>query len=457
MAFNCLLVSTNRVVTPFPVYPLGVAHLLGALEEAGHQAGHYDLLAHGGLGGLGEVLGEHDFDLIGLSIRNLDSVDSTAPDTFMEEVLETVAFIRQHSQMPIVLGGPAFSIMPETIMDLLKADYGVVGEGEILLPWLATELSAGRKPLDKILRSKPAETKWQKVIYDQTIADHYLAQGGMLNIQTKRGCPYRCSYCSYPVLEGKTYRFRDPDEVAAEVIRVGAEHGAKCIFFTDSVFNDRQGHYLEVAEALIKAGNKTPWCGYFRPQNLTAKNLSLLKRAGLSAMELGTDGACDATLAGLQKDFTFADVIKINELAAAQNIPCAHFVIFGGPDETRQTLAEGLANIEKLHNTVVFAFTGIRILPGTAMHLRAIDDGVLTPDQSLLEPFFYFSPHLTEREIDSTIRDAWHGKFDRIYPPAELQSKVTYLHSKGKVGPLWDILISRRKKYTGVEKNNTEA
>ncbi len=443
MGFDCLLVSTNQVVTPFPVYPLGVAHLLGALEEAGFQASHYDLLANGGLADLGAVLRDRDFGLIGLSIRNLDTVDSTAPEAFMDGVIETVDFIRQYSQAPLVLGGPAFSIMPETIMELLKADYGVVGEGEKMLPWLAAELAAGRTPAQKILKSKPSETVWPKVVYDQKIADHYLGWGGMLNIQTKRGCPYRCSYCSYPVLEGKAYRFRDPEEVAAEVLRVGAKYGAKAIFFTDSVFNDVQGHYLEVAEALVRAGNKTPWCGYFRPQNLTAEALALMKRAGLSAMELGTDACCNTTLAGLQKDFTFEDVVRVNDLAVSLDVPCAHFVIFGGPDETRDTIAEGLANIEKLNNTVVFAFTGIRVLPGTAMHQRAIDDGVMPAEQSLLEPFFYFSPHLEQQELDQTIREAWRGRLDRIYPAAEMQERVTRLHSKGYVGPLWDKIIKR--------------
>lgn len=443
MGFDCLLVSTNRVVTPFPVYPLGVAHLLGALEEAGFPASHYDLLAQGGLEGLAEIVRSRDHDLIGLSIRNLDNVDSTASETFMAGVIETVALIRRYSRAPLVIGGPAFSIMPETIMALLQADYGIVGEGEKMLPWLAGELAAGRKPPQQIIRAKPAETVWHKVVYDQKIADHYLAWGGMLNIQTKRGCPYRCSYCSYPVLEGKSYRFREPEAVAEEVMRVTAEYGAKSIFFTDSVFNDIQGHYLEVAEALIKVGNKTPWYGYFRPQNLTAEGLALMKRAGLSAMELGTDGGCNTTLAGLQKDFTFEDVVRVNDLAVGQDVACAHFVIFGGPGETRATLAEGLKNIASLNNTVVFAFTGIRVLPGTAMHQRAIADGVLPADQSLLEPFFYFSPELAEQEIDLTLKGAWRGRFDRIYPSSRLQERVTHLHRKGHIGPMWEMLIKR--------------
>lgn len=445
MGLDCLLVSTNCVVTPFPVYPLGVAHLIGALEEAGHRTRHFDLLSQGGLAGLDDILRQHKPGLIGLSIRNLDTVDSTAPDSFMAGVIETTNFIRQRSKAPLVLGGPAFSIMPETIMVLLAADYGVVGEGERLLPWLATELESGRSPERKILAGGTGISSWPKVVYDQDIADFYLARGGMLNIQTKRGCPHRCSYCSYPILEGRTYRTRDPEEVAVEVMRLSAEHGARAIFFTDSVFNDANGHYLEVAEALIRAGNKIPWYGYFRPQNLTAEGLSLMKRAGLAAMELGTDATTNTTLAGLQKDFTFADVVRGHELAITQNVPCAHFVIFGGPGETRQTLAEGLANMEKLNNSVVFAFAGIRVLPGTAIHRRAIDDGVMQPEDSLLAPFFYFSPSIEEREMAETIGRAWAARLDRIFPASQLQDRVTSLHSKGHIGPLWDKLVRSRR------------
>ncbi|MBU0480841.1 MAG: cobalamin-dependent protein [Proteobacteria bacterium] len=441
MGINCLLISTNRVEVPFPVYPLGVAYLMGALRDSGHQASHYDLLAQGGLAGIPARIEEFRPDLIGLSIRNLDTVDSTAPDAFMDGVVEVVEFLRHHTSVPLVLGGPAFSIMPEIIMDLLKADYGVIGEGEKVLPELADMLAAGQVPAEKIMRAKTGDTLWRPALYDSQTAEHYLARGGMLNVQTKRGCPYRCSYCSYPLLEGRGYRFRDPDEVAEDVIRLGRDYGAGYVFFTDSVFNDIQDHYLQVCESLIRSGNTTPWCGYFRPQNLTAEGMALMKRAGLAAMEFGTDASCDRTLSGMQKGFTFSEVVQCNDLAVEHGVPCAHFIIFGGPDENRDTLAEGLNNVEALRQTVVFAFTGIRVLPGTAMFQRAIDDGVMQEGQPLLEPFFYFSPHLSEQELDAALKGAWKGRLDRIYPSSVMQERVTRLHSKGHVGPMWDMLV----------------
>ena len=94
----------------------------------------------------------------------------------------------------------------------------------------------------------------------------------------------------------------------------------------------------------------------------------------------------------LGKGFSFADALEVNRACVAERLPCAHFVMFGGPGETMDTVTEGLANLQRLEHTVVFAYSGIRILPGTALHGRAISEGVLSAEASLLEPAYYFSP-----------------------------------------------------------------
>ena len=106
-----------------------------------------------------------------------------------------------------------------------------------------------------------------------------------------------------------------------------------------------QGHYLSVAEEFIRRGLKLRWSGFFRPQGIGRQELSLLKKSGLFAMELGTDAGCDVTLKELGKSFTFAEVLEVNRTAVAEGIPCAHFIMFGGPGETEATVREGLANI----------------------------------------------------------------------------------------------------------------
>lgn len=444
MSAHLLLISANQVVTPYPVYPLGAAYLLGALKEQGHTVDHFDLLAGGGKEALFRHIAGQQYDLVGISIRNLDSVDSAAPDDYLDDIEELVASLRKKIVAPIVLGGAAFSIMPEQLLAFLDADYGIVGEGEQLFPWLATELVAGRGPKERLFYSGQQETVWKDAEFSSSIARYYVKHGGMLNVQTKRGCPHRCSYCSYPTIEGKIVRYREPQQVAEEVNMLRDKYGAKYIFFTDSYFNDHKGHYLEIAEALVKNDNTLPWCAFFRPDSIQRSELKLLKRAGLAAIEMGTDAVTDETLSGIGKTFTFSRVVELHQKVIEEEIPCAHYVMFGGPGENRETLEQGLENLDVLKGSVIFAFAGIRILPDTRIYDQAIADNVIARDESLIKPRFYFSPQITQEEIVSKIEAAFAGKIERVYPCHEFEQRVEMLHQMGHVGPLWDLILKMK-------------
>ena len=84
-------------------------------------------------------------------------------------------------------------------------------------------------------------------------------------MQTKRGCPHRCAYCSYPVLEGKAYRFRDPKDVVDEIKVLITKYDADYYTITDSVFNDGAGKYLSIAEELVRRNINVPWMCFLRP------------------------------------------------------------------------------------------------------------------------------------------------------------------------------------------------
>jgi len=277
--------------------------------------------------------------------------------------------------------------------------------------------------------------------FEPRLTRYYTPETGMLNYQTKRGCPHACAYCTYPALEGRKFRPREPGEVAEELSRLAMEQGVRSFFFTDSVFNDAKGHSLAVAEELVRRDLGLTWYAYFRPQNLDRESLRLYKRAGLAALELGTDAACDATLTGLDKGFTFSEVEKTARAIAAEQLPSAHFVIFGGPGETEETVEEGLVNLARLEQTVVFAYTGIRILPGAPLHARALAEGVIADGESLLKPRFYFSPAIDPERMNARIEEAFRGRRDRIFPPSAGQERLAVMKRFGYRGLLWDRLL----------------
>lgn len=443
---NVFLLSSNMSSNPYPVYPIGMAMIAAALDAAGHRVCQYDFLVSGSSDvHLAEALDRFKPDFVGLSLRNIDNVDSFSADSewYLAENKHLVNIIRRQTAAPIVVGGSGFSILPEEILDYLAADYGVTGEGERAVCGLIADLEHGR-PVPRIVdgnRNFLAGTEMISPFWDARLVEYYNAHSGMVNLQTKRGCPHRCSYCSYPHLEGRGLRVKRPAKIVDEIEYLHQKMGVDTIFFTDSVFNDIAGHYRGIAEELLERNLNIRWHGFFRPQGMSAADLRLLKRSGLSALEVGTDAASDATLAGLNKQFTFGEVIHFNQLCLQEEVPVAHFVIFGGPNETDETIEEGLLNIQQLENCVVFAFVGIRIHPNTELYDRALREGIVRRKDSLLKPVYYFSPHVDPVRMNAKIEDAFHGRRDRIFPPSEGLIRMTTMNRFGYRGLLWDRLL----------------
>lgn len=442
-----LLISSNLFARPYPVYPLGMAVIASALSEQGRTVRQFDSISGDGPEErLRAAVREFGPDFVGVSIRNIDDENSFSSEKSwcLERDKRLVSLVRECTDAPVILGGAGFSIMPEEILAFLGADYGVVGEGERAICALIEGLEKGFPPAAAIMR-QDAPLKGMEMrtpLWEKALVEFYITRSGMINLQTKRGCPYNCSYCVYPSLEGRRFRRREPGAVIDEIKTLQAVYNVDTVFFTDSVFNDPDGGYLELAEEIIRSGVKVRWTGYFRPRGTGYAELSLLKRSGLYAMEIGTDSGCDETLAAMQKGFTFDDVAEFNSACVRAEIPGAHFVIFGVPGETEKTVNEGLKNIGMLKKSIIFAYSGLRILPGTSLHRRAVRDGVISRDQDLLRPIYYFSPDMDVETMNRTIEEESRNYRGFIFPPDRGDKMIAAMNALGHRGLLWDRLIT---------------
>lgn len=443
-----VLISANIAKEPYPVYPLGLTMVAEAARAKGHSVFEWDLLMKKGSIEIGsEFIKQHQPDIVGISLRNIDTVNYNEQKSYIDGYCDLVNAIRAVSDAMIVLGGSAFTILPEQIMEVINADYGIVGEGEVSFCNLVQDIESGSFPKQKILNSTPPISGDQFSAMSRNIefTDYYLKKGGMLNIQTKRGCPHRCAYCSYPTLEGRVYRHRPAGEVADEIEMLIKDHNADYYAITDSVFNDSTNKYLEIGEELVKRKINTPWMCFLRPDNFKKSEVDLLKKAGLSSIEWGTDCSTDATLSEMKKDFSWEQVVKSNNIFAEAGISNAHFIIFGVPDESEKTLSLGLQNISKLENCVVFGSIGVRIFPHTSIYDRALKANVINEGTNLLEPLFYFSPNVEPQFIHEEIVKSFNGRIDRIYPDGQLLDKTSAFHLFGYRGPIWDYILKKGK------------
>ncbi len=445
-----LLISANVATSPYPVYPLGMSMVAAALKEAGHEVALFDFLQNDQ--SYEKVVGavkEIGPAIIGISIRNVDNVNSAHEERYIDAVARMVESIREVASAPVILGGSGFSVMPEAVLERVGADYGVVGEGEQLMCDFAEAIGRGEPPSERILRAplQMVDRTIPSAFYDPTLVGYYANNNGkMISIQTKRGCNKNCIYCSYPVLEGDRLRPRDPVAVVDDIEFLAREHDAEYIFFVDSVFNDIDGHYRAIVSEMHRRGINIKWTAFFTPGgDLDDEIVEMMKQTGLHAAEVGADAATDAALKGIAKDFRWKDVVECNELFARHGVTTAHYYMFGGPGETPETVKEGIANIKALKHTANFMFMGIRILPNTALMRLAEREGLLDASHDILEPVYYFSPHIDRDWLHTTLEEGFSDRINCVFPPDALDDKLHFLHKMGFSGSAYEMLINSGK------------
>ncbi|MGO8927260.1 MAG: lipid biosynthesis B12-binding/radical SAM protein [Limisphaerales bacterium] len=450
MPSRVLLISANRCTTPDAVFPLGLAHLNAALRKAGHASLWLDSLA--GAARLEETLENFRPDIVGVSLRNVDDVLIRQRETFFNDAVTLGERIRQKTHSPLIAGGSGFSIFPRQLLELIGADFGVFGEGEESFISLIATIERGGdvsgipglvfRQNGKVVINTRSPSPFAGEVNEEdrpaAAAAFYLQANGTLNLQTQRGCRFRCCYCTYPLIEGKRHRCRPPETVAAELEqlqRLGARH----VFVVDSIFNSTPHHVTEVCEAILRRNVKMSWGCFLRPQGLTPGLMNLMARAGLTHVEFGSDSLCNEVLQAYQKDFTFDEILYSSELARCENVEACHFLICGGPGETEATLEESLQNSRRLNGTVIMAVVGMRIYPGTRLFERAVAEGQIRRDADLLQPTYYLAPGLTEPAVFAQLQEFARRSPNWIVgdPSPEYQNLVARLRRRGVVGPLW--------------------
>ncbi|MBT8358992.1 MAG: radical SAM protein [Desulfobacterales bacterium] len=445
-----LLVSANIFTEPYPVYPLGLDYVARAIADD-HKVKILDLNDLKNVDSIYELIKSFLPDIIGISIRNIDNTDTTDPKGFINRYKKLVALIRNCSKSPIVLGGSGFTIFPAEVLEALHADYGIIGEGERFslflnaiekkedvssIPGVITRGNKAQipKPLDKSFAAQ--------IDINNSHHKFYLKKGGMLNLQTKRGCNFKCIYCTYPHIEGSRLRLIPPKEVAITALKL-QEAGAKYFFITDSAFNSDFSHSSEVAKEFIKNGISIPWGAFFAPKSPPKDYFKLLKDAGLNHVEFGTEAMSNKMLASYKKPFKINNIFDAHKLANNAGLHVAHFFLLGGPGENNDTLKETLSNIDKLDKTVLFFFCGLRIYPYTALYDIALSEGQISKDDDLLKPVFYQNESIRSEEIIRIVTRYAKGRMNWIIGAGgEKTAKIlAKMHDHGYSGPLWEHLI----------------
>jgi radical SAM superfamily enzyme YgiQ (UPF0313 family) len=447
---NILLVSANRERDPYPVFPIGLSFLAGPLARAGHRLAVLDLCFEGDPEeAVADALAAHAPDAIIISLRNLDNVTWPGSRSYLPGLRVIVEACRACGT--VIVGGSGFSLMPLEVLAAVGADYGVAGEGEEVLPRLLACIEAGSDPsgLPGVVVAGASSFVPPRLISGICTPERslfnvarYHSEGGMANVQTKRGCPFSCTYCTYPHLEGRVMRLRPVVEILAEIRTLVHVFGVSYLYFVDDIFNYPPAFASELCRAMAAEKLPVNWSAFINPDFITEELMAEMLAAGCDAVEFGSDSGSPQMLKNLHKSFSVEDLRMASRLCKGMGVDFAHYMLFGGPGETRDTMLESFALMDELEPTAVITMTGIRIYPNTELHRTAIDEGVIEESTSLLDPVFYISPLIRDCFAELITSEAMKRR-NWIVPGLEVNASSAMLDAirMFKVrGPLWKMI-----------------
>ncbi|HVR38920.1 MAG TPA: radical SAM protein [Thermoanaerobaculia bacterium] len=290
------------------VEPLGPICVAACLEQDGHECRVIDLRIDGEERGLADCK-KFDPDVDGLQCN------------FTTERNRTVRLAeRIKREMPraiVIVGGHDSSRDPDHFRHP-AIDYIVIGDGEEVMPPLLKALEDGTDPKsiqgleytrgDEWINTGEANARPNLDSYPkparhliERYAEHYFINfhKPLALMETARGCPFKCNFCSVWKFHESTFREKSPERVVEELRDIKAD----AIFITDDIFwmNVKRGE--EMARQIKAAGIKK----FFTVQTRTdiickfPHLIEMWKDCGKLAIFLGLESVTDEGLKAVNK------------------------------------------------------------------------------------------------------------------------------------------------------------
>jgi len=419
MGLNILLVNPNRFQNP-PVIPISLEYLVTALEKHNHKVEILDLcFSDTPKNNLDKILNEKTFDMVGFTIRNIDSALYFNNEFFLPDFKPLIQCVKEQN-IPIILGGSGFSAMPNEILAYLEADFGIIGPGEKIFPKFL-ELWQSKKITKKIFDGWEAGLDKELVNLrgDNVDYSRYLKEEGIVGFETHFGCNNQCPYC----IEANTrLHFRDISciiEELAHLVNQGYNHFHTC----DTEFNTDLKFSIDFCTALIKRNLDLKWALYMKPTPNNEKLFELLHKSNAYLITLSVDS--DERIQKLNS-YTYDDLIQIVNYCQKYDIKLAIDLLLGYPDEPLESVKK-MINFFKVNrpftvgigfNYRVYNHTPLaRLIKGDSSLQKKLNRPY-TNSEDFLKPIFY--NHLSQETLEELI------DYDDLFKIAGITPGVNY-------------------------------
>lgn len=421
-----LLVKPGTRLTDHIQPSLGLAYLAGSLLRK-HEVEIIDF---------GKIGRKEDLFRTALKRFQPDVIGFQCYTSEIGEAKKLAGISRQElPEAVVVAGGPNPTLCPEETMRKLGpcVDYILRGETEETFPkflenmrnraafpdipglvWRENggvrinEMSLVRDinalPLPAWSLVKPQE-------YPPAQHGAFFKQFPIAPIITTRGCPFSCSFCTAPILSGKTVRKRSAESVMSEIELLYRDFGIREIHIVDDNFTLDKAHAVSVLKKIIESGLpiSLSFPNGVRINTLDAELLDLMRQSGVYLISVGIESGSDDTLKRMNKQLTVKLIREKTALIKSKGIDLAAFFVIAFPDET----------VEDIRKTIKFSlelpvlranFFTFFPLPGTPVCDRLRESGGIGSEDIsdlMLNSVPYAPKGMTRQQVRGLRREAF--------------------------------------------------
>ena len=376
--------------------------------------------------------------------------------------------------VPVVMGGPHVTEEPDEALGRdggpRHADAVALGEADETWPKIVEDAARGElkdvyAPVDETgkerkpsLQSYPA-IPWESLNLDQfnlvpKVAAPLLRRAGggwgtfrVIPVESGRGCPYGCEFCTVTGFFGDSIRFRTNESVVNELLRLKArahkEGGQIAVFFVDDNFAINIKRTKSLLRDIIAAGAQVHWVAQISANLLRDEELvDLIADSGGRWVFIGMESIDPANLADVNKGFNKpGEYAAVLDRLARRNIYAITSFIFGMDNDTPGVAERTLQQIRSWPPGLP-VFGLLTPLPGTPLYKRLETEGRLTRPKHWQEFIPFAMAHtplkLTIPQAHAEVNYGWAD----AYSPQAIAKAVASLEHQ-PVGYRINILVSR--------------
>ncbi|NWG02522.1 MAG: B12-binding domain-containing radical SAM protein [Syntrophaceae bacterium] len=333
---------SNDTLYPFPI--LGLT-LLAALFPKTYEVKI-----------LNEVIEEVDFD------AEVDLVGITGLTCVIKRAYEIADRFRERG-VKVMLGGVHPSLLPEEAKE--HADSVFIGEAEGMLHKVIADFESGDlKPFYK--NREWSDLKGMPLPRRDLLNKRY--RPFFKVIETTRGCPNRCEFCSVPIINGKRYRLRPLEEIDQELSTIIHKKG-EYLFLSDDNVTARQDYAFGLFEIFKRHSVK--WMGFTTIQIATnEKLLEKARESGCISLFIGFESLLQENLDNVSK--RFVDTKELSNLVKtiqSHRIGIQGAFIFGFDGDDPTIFKKTVEFVQK-NNIDLPTFSVLTPFPGTPLFYR---------------------------------------------------------------------------------------